>query len=176
MRGQGQAISLGRVIQWGAIIVLTVVGLLYFGLPAQSQDRPSWSAELWATEEGEQLVAAVRSFEPEPEAFAPTLAVLCGLTLRYDPGPASDPDIDWTGRSVLLAFDFGGSTIERELRYEAMDGMFAMSIGANDALLDAIRAGAQVTVRLPDGGLPENTFSLSGSTAAIAEMRRNCRR
>ena len=73
----------------------------------------------------------------------------------------------------MLGFDFGGTVIERELRYEAMDGMFATSLTAGDPLLEAIRAGSQVTVRSP-AGLPDNTFSLVGSTAAIAEMRRSC--
>ena len=174
MRGRGRGAKIGQMLQWLAIIALAVVALAYFGMPARSQDRPRWSAELWATESGEELVAAVRSYEPDAAALAPTLAVMCGLQLRYDPGPATDPDVDWTGRSATLAFDFGNRTVERELRFEALDGMFATPLGAADTLLEAIRAGAQVTVRLPAGGLPENTFSLSGSSAAIAEMRRSC--
>lgn len=161
-----------RAVQWFVVAVLAAVALAYFGMPARSQDQPGWSAELWATEGGEELVAAVRSFEPEAEAFAPTLAVMCGLTLRYDPGQEADGSVDWTGQTADVTFDFGGSVIERELQYEAMDGMFSVRLTADDPLVEAIRGGSQVEVRAE--GLPVNGFSLAGSTAAIAEMRRNC--
>ena len=160
------------MLQWLFVAGLALVALAYIGLPARSQDRPGWSAELWATEAGERLVAAVRSYEPEPEALAPTLALMCGLNLRYDPGASLDDGVDWTGQTARLSFDFGNEIITRELQYEAMDGMFATEISADDPLVAAIRAGTLVTVRGEE--LPENTFSLAGSTASLAEMRRSC--
>jgi hypothetical protein len=172
--------SLGGGAKWRptaqlvVVVALSIIALIYFVFPVRSQDRPAWLAELWATEAGEVLVAAARSHEPESEAFAPTLAILCGLHLRYDPGPDIDSSIDWTGRTAVLAFDFGDTVIERELQYEAMDAMFAAPLDAADPLAEAIREGSLLTVRSPTGQLPENTFSLAGSTAAIAEMRRSC--
>ena len=99
-------------MQWLFIAVLAVVAMIYFGMPVRSQDRPAWSAELWAMKGGEELVAAVLSFEPEGESVAPTLVVMCGLHLRYDPGPGADAGIDWTGRTAVVAFDFGTQLID----------------------------------------------------------------
>lgn len=174
MRSLGGGAKWKPAAQWLFVIALAVIALIYFGFPVRSQERPAWLAELWATEGGEVLVAAARSYEPEAEAFAPTLAIMCGLHLRYDPGPGGDEGTDWTGRSATLSFDFGTSVIERELQYEAMDGMFAIALASGDPLVEAIRDGTQVTVRSLAGELPDNTFSLAGSTSAIAEMRRSC--
>jgi hypothetical protein len=38
-----------------------------------------------------------------------------------------------------------------------------------------IQAGDELVVLMPNGGLGENRFSLQGSSAAIAEMRKSCR-
>lgn len=174
MRSQSRGARIGNTVKWLAIVALGLIALAYFGMPVRSQERPGWQAELWALGSGERLVAAVRSHEPDDAGVAPTLAVSCGPHLRYDPGPDADPEIDWTGRGARLTFDFGGRTLERDLVYEANDAMFATALGGDDALLDAIMAGAEVTVRAPAGRLPVNTFSLAGSTAAIGEMRRSC--
>ena len=41
--------------------------------------------------------------------------------------------------------------------------------------LSVIQAGDALVVLMPNGGLGENRFSLKGSSAAIAEMRKSCR-
>lgn len=126
-------------------------------------------------EEGEVLVAVAYAREPADEELVPALTVLCGapLRLRYDPGP-DDGGVDWTGQTATFEFGFGDRQLERELIYEAIDGNWTTSLAGGDDLLAALEAGSTVTVLMPNGGLPENTFSLAGSTAAIRQLQRSC--
>jgi hypothetical protein len=148
--------------------------LAVIGLPVVAQERPVWSAELWATEGGEENVAALSNAAPAGDELVPTLALMCGFYLRYDPGPI-DGSADWTGQTASFEFDFGERSIERVLQYEAMDGMFAAPLEPGDPLVRAIETGTEVTVLMPNGGIEAQSFSLRGSAAAIAEMRRSCR-
>jgi hypothetical protein len=164
-------------VQWALVIALGVVAVAYFIMPSRAQELPGWAAELWATEGGESLVAVAYSREASGDELVPALTVTCGnpLSLRYDPGAAEGEPVDWTGQTATFAFDFGDSRIERELLFEAMDANWSTRLPAGDRLLTALEAGAEVTILMPGGGLPEVTFSLRGSTAAIAEVRGWCR-
>jgi hypothetical protein len=145
-------------------------------MPARAASLPGWSAELWTTERGEELVAVVYSREAGDDEYVPAITVMCGdpLWLRYDPGPEADDAIDWTGQAATFEFGFGDQHLERELQYEAMDGNWTSVLADRDELLAAIEAGSDVKILMPNGGLPENTFSLAGASAAIAEVRAAC--
>lgn len=164
-------------LQWAFLIALGIVAIAYFVMPTRAGDRPAWSAELWALEEGEALVAAVYSTPPDEETITPSIAILCGdpLRLRNDPGSATGEGTDWTGQTARFEFRIGDRHFERELRYEAMDGNWATQLGAGDPLIAGLEAGAEVSVVMTGGGLPENLFSLEGSSAAIREVRAACR-
>src|SRR5690606_13723110 len=102
-------------------------------MPALAQDMPAWDAELWSMEEVERLVASVTSVVPKDDEFVPTLALMCGgsrseYRLRYDPGPQPDDTTDWTGQSATFEFSAGQEHIERELQFEAIDAMWAVTI------------------------------------------------
>lgn len=158
---------------------IAVVALAFVAAPVLAQDKPAWDAELWSMEEGEMLVASVTSVPAKDDELVPTLALMCGgdrntYRLRYDPGPQPDDTVDWTGQSATFEFSSGQEHIERELQFEAMDGMWAISVASDDPLIGAIEAGDELLVLMPNGGLSENTFSLKGSSAAIAEMRKSC--
>jgi hypothetical protein len=161
------------MIRTTAFLAFAVVAL-----PVLAQDKPAWDAELWSMEEGEMLVASVTSVPEKEDELVPTLALMCGgdrqFRLRYDPGPQPDDTVDWTGQSATFEFSSGQEHIERELQFEAMDGMWATSVASDDPLIGAIEAGDELLVLMPSGGLSENTFSLKGSSAAIAEMRKSC--
>lgn len=148
--------------------------------PALAQDRPAWDAELWSMEEGERLVASVTSVVPADDELPPTLALLCGenrnsYRLRYDPGEQADDATDWSGQSAAFEFSSGPVHVERELQFEALDAMWAVSLPADDPLVGLIRSGSEMQVSMPAGGVAATTFSLKGSSAAIAEMRKSCR-
>jgi hypothetical protein len=158
---------------------IAVAALALMALPALAQDKPVWDAELWSMEEGELLVASVTSVPEKDDVLVPTLALMCSgegnsYRLRYDPGPQPDDSMDWTGQAATFEFSSGQEHIERELQFEAMDGMWAVTIERDDPLMGVIEAGDELLVLMPNGGVSENTFSLKGSTAAIAEMRRSC--
>jgi hypothetical protein len=167
----------GTAARWTLIVALGVIAIAYFVMPSRGQGLPGWAAELWATEGGEELVAVAYSREPADNELVPALTIMCGspLWLRYDPGPEQGATVDWTGQTANFEFGFGDRTVERELRYEAMDGNWTTQLGAGDELLAAIEAGADVVVLMANGGLPETTFSLRGSSAAIKEVRGSCR-
>jgi len=143
--------------------------------PAQAQQRPDWSAELWATEGGEQLVAVAYTREAGDEELVPALTVMCGdpLWLRYEPGLNGVDETDRSGQTASFSFSFGQGSIERVLQYEAMDGNWTTMLEAGDELLAALQAGKEVAVS--GGELPEQVFSLRGATAAIRDVRRSCR-
>lgn len=59
---------------------------------------------------------------------------------------------------------------------EAMiDGNRATHLDAGDPLTEALEAGAEVSVIMTGGGMPENAFSLAGSAAAIRDVCAACR-
>lgn len=165
-------------VQWALFLALGIVAIAYFVMPIRAAAMPAWSAELWATEAGERLVAVAYSRTPgDAEELVPSLAIMCGkpLSLRYDAGPDEGQPVDRTGQVAIFEFGFGAQRFERELQYEAMDGDWAVTLAAADEILRAIEAGSEVTVLMPNGGLPENSFSLQGSRAAIQEVRGSCR-
>jgi hypothetical protein len=164
-------------VQWALFMALAVVAVVYFVMPVRAQMSLGWSSELWATEGGEQLVAVVYSQPPGDDLLTPALTIMCGdpLWLRYDPGPGKGESVDWSGQAATFEFGFGDARIERELQYEAMDGNWTTELADGDAVLAAIESGSEVTVLMANGGLPENTFSLRGSTAAIKDVRGACR-
>lgn len=157
---------------------LAIVALLLAAGPAFAEDKPAWEAALWSMEEGEMLVASVTSAVPSGDELVPTLALMCGAPgeyyLRYDAGPSPDDSMDWEGQSATFEFSSGQEHIERELQFEAMDGMWAMPLPVDDPLMGVIEAGDELLVLMPNGGVNENTFSLKGSSKAIAEVRKSC--
>jgi hypothetical protein len=166
-----------RAMQWAIVVALGFVAVAYFIMPSRAQEKPDWSAELWSTEGGEQLVAVAYVREPQGEELVPALTVVCGspLWLRYDPGPGEGETIDWSGQTATFEFTVGDKHIERELQFEEMDANWSTELTSGDELLAAIEAGSEVTVLMPNGGLPEHTFSLRGSSAAIRDVRNACR-
>ncbi len=163
-------------VQWALFLALAVVAVAYFVMPVRAQVSPGWSSELWTTERGEELVAVVYSQPPADDVLTPAITIMCGepLWLRYDPGPEEGQPVDWTGQTATFEFGFGDTRIERELQYEAMDGNWTTQLASADEILKAIEAGSEVTVLMSNGGLPENTFSLKGSSAAIKDVRGAC--
>lgn len=168
--------SRAAAAQWAFVVALAVVAVAYFVMPSRAQDLPQWAAELWSTEGGEELVAVAYSREPAGDEIVPALTIMCGspLWLRYDPGPQEGETVDWSGQTADFEFTFGDQHLERVLQFEEMDGNWTTELTAGDPLLAAIEGGSEVTVLMPTGGLPENTFSLKGSSAAIKEVRSAC--
>lgn len=163
-------------VQWAFLIALGVVAIAYFVMPTRAAG-PAWNAELWAMEEGEALVAAVYGAPPSDDVITPAIAILCGdpMMLRYDPGPGTGDDVDWSGQTATFEFAIGDTQIERELIYEAVDGNWTTSLEDGDPLFAALMGGSEVSVVMTGGGLPENVFSLEGSAAAIQQVRASCR-
>ena len=163
-----------------SVIRTLLAGVAFVAAPVTlAQEMPAWDAELWSTEVGERLVASVASVVPKDDELAPTLGLMCGgrgnYRVLYDPGSQPDDTTDWTGQSATFEFSSGQERIERKLQFEALDAMWATSIPADDPLVSVIQAGDELVVLMPNGGLGENRFSLKGSSAAIAEMRKSCR-
>ena len=160
---------------------VVIAAFAFAALPAMAQDRPAWDAELWSMEEGEMLVASVTSAPENDDELVPTLALMCGgepCVYRHTLRPRSAAlTTAWTGRGNRRRSRSarGVKQVERELQFEAMDAMWATSVAADDPLVAMIQKGSELTVLMPGGGIGGNTFSLRGSTAAIAEMRKSCR-
>lgn len=165
-------------MRWALLAALGVVAIAYYVMPSRAENSGGWTAELWTLEEGEALVASVSIGSGEGDEIVPTLALMCAdkgaYNLRYDAGPQPDDSMDWTGQSATFEFSAGGAHVERELDFEALDGMWATTVAITDPLVRLIEANSELVVLMPNGGVGANTFTLKGSSRAIAQMRASC--
>jgi hypothetical protein len=98
-RQKGQ--RLNRVaVQWVLLLALGIIAVAYFVMPVRAAALPAWSAERWATEGGEQVVAVAYGRPPGEEELVPAIAIMCGRSalaaLRSRPGRSAGGRLDGT--------------------------------------------------------------------------------
>ncbi len=155
------------------IRVLTLFAALISGAliapPAHAQACGDWRAEVWDTEVGPMLTAFVCN--PTEDGYGVFLSVQCfgadRVNLRYDAGGSGDGDL-------MVAFISDGSIVREKMVYEAMDHALAAYPPVDGPLITLLRSGSDLRIEPPEGFLP-GEFSLTGSSAAIAEILANCR-
>ena len=126
---------------------------------------------------------------PEEEGIAP-VAFICPLGedhslklscssdgafwLSYFPG--KDAPERREGYEGRFAIDIGDDTFRRTALLQAMDNALVVDgQKANGPLVAAMQTGKQMTIRPEDGSAKGDTFTLSGSTAALKSLAGACK-
>jgi hypothetical protein len=131
-----------------------------------------WSAQMEEDEGGSVLVASVTA--AAEGGVTPELRLMCagdeGVMLRYltaadTVAPASEADFRFENESAQLT---------RHMQYEEMDGAFATYFPPSDPMIAFLRSGDEVFISEASGNYPAQTFSLKGSSKAIASLLKTC--
>ncbi|MEP7241474.1 MAG: hypothetical protein ABI697_11355 [Devosia sp.] len=132
-----------------------------------------WVAQLEDDEGGQVMTASV---EGDPAAgVTPRLRLLCagseGIMLRYEmaAGTASP------GSEANLLFENESQQITLPMAYEDMDGAFAAYFPKTDPILGLLENGPDVFISEASGNYPAQSFTLKGSTKAIAKVLKDCK-
>jgi hypothetical protein len=102
----------------------------------------------------------------------PRLSFICGTEagLRYLPSV----DIGSPNLSVDFAFSTEKEEITLAMQYEAMDGAFGAYFAKTDKIIGLLQGGSDLLIRSSDAGIPPQTFTLAGSSAAIEKVLAGC--
>ena len=132
-----------------------------------------WTAGMQEDEGGEVMVAQVLA--PPQGDITPALVMMCGDTgqvnLRYsmpigEGEPASEAD---------FLFENESTQAKLHMRFEEMDGAFAAYVPEADPIVKLLQTGAEVLVSESSGNYPAQTFTLKGSSKAIATLLKACK-
>lgn len=137
---------------------------------ASAANAAGWVAEMVEDEGGPLLTAYVES--EAPNVWVPRLSFICGTEagLRYLP----TVDIGAPDLSVDFTFSTEKEEITLAMHYEAMDGAFGAYFGKNDRIVGLLQGGSNLLIRSSDPGVPPQTFTLAGSSAAIKSVLAGC--
>jgi hypothetical protein len=131
-----------------------------------------WTAQMQDDEGGQVLIASVSG--ATDGNLTPSLSVLCGGTegimLRYlmasgEGSPGSETD---------FLFENESQQAKVHMIYEDMDGAFVAYFPKADPMIALLENGSDVFVSESSGNYPAQTFSLKGSTKAIAKVLKAC--
>lgn len=153
---------------------LALTGVVLMALTGAAA-AATWTAAVEEDEGGPVLVAsAAASNSPDNPSM---LRLMCFdmVAVRYDPviGPESGIPLD---TETDLTFTDGSTTVTRHFVYEDMDGMVAAYLPRDDALVDLLIHGTEVSVADADGAFPVRVFPLDGSARAIGRLLSECGR
>lgn len=132
-----------------------------------------WTAQMEEDEGGSVMVAQVLA-TPQGDV-TPALVMMCGDTgqvnLRYsmpigDGEPAREADFLFENESTQAKLHMG---------FEEMDGAFAAYVAKSDPIVTLLQTGEEVFVSESSGNYPAQTFTLKGSSKAIATLLRACK-
>lgn len=147
---------------------LPIAATLLAILPAHAASC-NWTAKMEEDEGGSVLTASVCG-GPKADAY---LMLVCfdKPVLSYDLG-ASGQRLE-PGTSGSFTFKAGDKSVTKTLQLEAMYNYFTLELsGATDPLLALLRGKGDVTVTADKYG--ENSFPLTGSSAAIGKVLPQC--
>ena len=132
----------------------------------------SWVAQMEEDEGGPVLVASVTAAAVGD--LTPELRLMCagteGVNLRYltSTGTAS------SGSEADFQFENEAAKLTRRMRLEEMDGAFATYVQPSDPMIGLLQTGNEVTIAEASGNYPAQTFTLKGSSKAIAKLLKTC--
>ena len=152
-------------------LLLLVVALL---LPTSTL-AAGWESGMVEDEGGPSMQAWVSS--EGTGDFPPELRMMCfdQVNLRYGMGSGIPEGVEMPTDPLDFVLDFGTEKVKLSMQFEEMDGAFAAYFSKTDPTLALLKSSPSVTVSDPTGLYHNETFSLSGSSKAIAALLASCR-
>ena len=132
-----------------------------------------WTAQMEEDEGGPEMVASVTA-APDGDV-TPELRVQCagseGVMLRF----LTTADTVSPGSEADFQFENESSKLVKHMQYEDMDGAFAAYFPPTDPMIAFLQTGDEVFISETSGNYPAQTFTLSGSSKAIAKLLKTCK-
>lgn len=157
-----------------AALLLPFFGVLPVATPvAAAEACNTWTAQMQEDEGGPVLTASACAVD-RPDAY---LALTCfegRVYVRYDLAVGAERSPDF-GEVADVDFTVGVSIQRLSMTYEDLDARHATAVPANGPLMALLKTGESVTVVDAAGQYPEHSFSLAGSSSAIANLIAQCR-
>jgi len=150
--------------------------LMVSALPALAASD-IWTAEMQEDEGGPVMTAWVDGTGAAGDAIPPAIRIMCfdEVSFRFDPGVVAGGDAMAPGDEADLLLKSDKAEITRHALYEDMDGALAVYVPRDDALISMLRAGTKVDIAVPArASFPIRTFTLKGSSAALATLFASC--
>ena len=153
-------------------VVLCLAVTMSLAGPAMAADG-GWTAQMQDDEGGPVMVASVSAAANGD--ITPELELMCagneGVNLRYlssaeTVSPSSEAD---------FSFENEASKITLHMQYEDMDGAFAAYFPPKDPMVSFLQTGDEVSISEASGNYPAQTFTLKGSSKAIAKLLKTCK-
>lgn len=146
---------------------------LFALVPASALAAPAcsgWTAGMEEDEGGPTMTVSACALDA-PETY---IRLTCGsgaVSLRYDLalGSAASPSPD----AEQVSFTFADSTETLPMRYEEMDGMFAVYLSTDAPILDKLKSESEVAIGA-SGNYDTHRFGLSGSSKALDALVQSC--
>jgi hypothetical protein len=132
-----------------------------------------WTAEMQEDEGGPVMVASVTAAAVGD--VTPELELMCagdeGVNLRY----LSSADTVAPGSEADFSFENESAKLTKHMQYEEMDGAFAAYFPPKDPMVAFLQTGDEVVISEASGNYPAQTFTLKGSSKAIAKLLKACK-
>lgn len=151
---------------------LALAGLI-IALSAEGAAAATWSVQMEEDEGGPVLVASATAANSPDQPSMLRLMCFDQMVVRYDPALSPEGGVP-VGAESDFTFADGGTMVTRHFVFEDMDGMFAAYVPREDALVELLTHGTEVTVADPGGAYPGRTFALDGSAKAIDRLLADC--
>ena len=149
----------------------TLLCLALLGLTSPALGA-GWVAQMEEDEGGAVMTASVEA--PADGDVTPALRLTCagdaGLGLRYQMAAADGAP----GSEGEFLFENESTQARLHMAYEDMDGAFAAYFPPADPVVELLETGAVVYVSESSGNYPAQSFSLKGSSRAIAKLLSTC--
>jgi hypothetical protein len=153
-------------------VVLCLAVMMSFTGAAMAADS-GWTAQMEEDEGGPVMVASV--IAQVEGNVTPELRLMCagteGVNLRY----LSSADTVSPGSEADFSFENETSKISMHMQYEEMDGAFAAYFPPSDPMVAFLQTGDEVFISEATGNYPAQTFTLTGSSKAIAKLLKTCK-
>ena len=162
-------------LQAALIAVLIGVAVAYFTLPARAQDQNNcrvWATEMEEDEGGPVLTSHVCSDDSSETWLAMTchdgtIWIDHDLAVGGDREPALEETAD-----VEFVTDGGIEMVP--MTFQEMNAYFGGSVPANGKLVELLKSQKSLMIRDKAAAYPARTYSLKGSSAALAKLVAAC--
>ena len=142
-------------------------------LPSATFAADGWTAQMEEDEGGPAMVASIVG--AADGSVTPELRLQCagseGVMLRY----LTAADTVSPGSEADFLFENENSQITKHMQYEDMDGAFAAYFPPKDPMVSLLQTGDEVFISEASGNYPAQTFTLKGSSKAIAKLLKTCK-
>jgi hypothetical protein len=162
-------------LQTAFFAVLIAVAIVYFALPARAQVQDNcqaWVTDMQEDEGGPVLTTHVCSDDPSRTWLAMTcyqgrVIIEHDLALGGSKDPASDETVE-----VEFVTDGGIETIP--MSFQEMTAYFSGEAQAGGKLVELLKSEKSLMIRDKAAAYPARTYSLKGSSAALATLVSAC--